>query len=98
MRISDWSSDVCSSDLIAGVERLQPLLVGGVEGRALAVGVSLALAGVDLRRSPAAVLPAVDQAGELAGRPALLVYVGGRDELLQEPELVVGVEIGRAHV
>src|SRR3546814_17622981 len=32
MRISDWSSDVCSSDLLAVVGRLQPLQDdGGVE-------------------------------------------------------------------
>ena len=44
----------------------------------------MALAGVDLLRSPAAVLPTVDQAGELARGPALLVEVGGGDELLQD--------------
>ena len=61
---------------------------------AFAVGVGFAFAGVDLRRSPAAILPAVDEAGQLTGGPAFLVYVGGRDELLQEPELVVGIEDG----
>src|SRR3546814_12389371 len=29
MRISDWSSDVCSSDLL-GADRLREILVGGV--------------------------------------------------------------------
>src|SRR3546814_20386590 len=30
MRISDWSSDVCSSDLSRLIERLQPLAAGDV--------------------------------------------------------------------
>ena len=45
-------------------------------------------------RGPAAVLPAVDEAGELPRGPALLVEVGGADQLLQEAQLVVGVEDG----
>src|SRR5205085_7943002 len=46
---------------IAGVECLEPRLVAGVEFGALAVGICLALGGIDLRRVPAAVLPAADQ-------------------------------------
>src|SRR3546814_5338701 len=38
MRISDWSSDVCSSDLIAGQDIAQVLRVGGI-GVAVTVGV-----------------------------------------------------------
>ena len=40
----------------------------------------------------AAVLPAVDHAGELARRPALLVDVLGLDHLLHQADLVVGAE------
>ena len=46
---------------IGGVERLQALLVGGVELAARAVGEGMALAGRDVLRRQAAVLPAVDQ-------------------------------------
>jgi hypothetical protein len=77
---------------VAGVERLEALLIRRVELRALAVGEGFGFGGVDLARGPAAVLPAVDEAGEAAGGPALLVEIGGGDELLEEPELIVGVE------
>ena len=46
---------------------------------AAAVGEALALAGVDLFRRPALVLPAVDAPGQLACGPALLVEVRGDD-------------------
>ncbi len=62
---------------IGGVEDLQPLLIGGIELEALAVGEGGAFAGLDVLRREAAVLPAVDHAGEHAGRPALLVDVLG---------------------
>src|SRR3546814_672697 len=37
MRISDWSSDVCSSDLLAGREEIDAIveLIGGADGPAL---------------------------------------------------------------
>ena len=79
---------------IGGVQHLQPLLIGGVELPAAAVGegARVALRHV-LRRQPA-VLPGVDPAGELAGRPALLVDAVGLDDLLHQADLVVGVEDG----
>ncbi len=76
------------------IESLQALLVGGIELEALAVGERGAFAGLDLVRREAAVLPAVDHAGENAGRPALLVDVLGLEELLEQPDLVVDVEDG----
>jgi hypothetical protein len=79
---------------IAGVKRLQPLLILRVHGRALAVGISFALRRIDLTWLPAAILPAVDQPGELARWPAFLFEIGGGDQLLQQPQLVVGVEDG----
>ena len=42
----------------------------------------------------AAVLPVVHHPGELAGRPALLVDVLGFEQLLDQPDLVVGIEDG----
>ena len=79
---------------VAGVERLQPLLILGVKLGAAAGGEGFGFAGVDLARSPAAVLPAVDEAGKLARGPALLVEVRGLDQLLEHAQLVVGVEDG----
>src|SRR3546814_20288328 len=46
MRISDWSSDVCSSDLAA--RRLLPLRRGAVLGRRLRAGALFALPLLDL--------------------------------------------------
>ena len=48
-------------------------------------------AGTCVGRQPA-VLPAVDQRGEHARRPALLVDLLGVEELLEQPDLVVDVE------
>ena len=77
---------------IGGVERLQPILIGGVEPAALAVGEGAGLARGDLGRAQTAVFPAVDHGGELARGPTLLVDALGRDHLLHQPELVVGAE------
>ncbi len=83
---------------IARVERLQPRLIRRVELAAAAVGVALALARLDVGGDEALVLPLVDQPGELARGPAFLVEVGGEDELLEQAELVVGVEDGEIGV
>ena len=78
---------------IAGVQRQQPVLVGAVERHPLAVE-GLRLVRGDLLRCPGAVLPVVDDAVQHARGPALLVDVGGEDELLEQPVLVVAVEDG----
>ena len=77
---------------------LQPLLVVGVElgcrgGRRR----STSDAGTRSGRQRA-VLPAVDQAGEQARRPALLVDVLGLDDLPHQAELVVDVEDGEVRL
>ena len=36
----------------------------------------------------------VDEAGELTGRPALLVDALGLDNLLHQPQLIIGIENG----
>ncbi len=73
------------------VERPQPLLVLGVYlGAHVVEGRSLGSR--HLLRAPGAVLPVVDETGELARGPAFLVDVGGDDELFEKPHLVVGVE------
>jgi hypothetical protein len=65
-----------------------------VQLAAAAVGIAFALARIDLSRGQALVLPFIDQAGEAAGGEALLVEVGGDDQLLEQAKLVVGVEDG----
>ena len=77
---------------VAGVERSKPVLILGVKLGAAAGGEGFGFAGVDLAGSPAAVLPAVDEPGELPRGPALLVEIGGLDELFEDSKLVVGVE------
>ena len=78
---------------VGGVHHLQPLLVFGIELAAqspMAKGRGFA-GGHTVGRQPA-VLPAVDEGGQLPGGPALFVHVMGFEQLLQEPDLVVGVE------
>ena len=96
VRLLAEQADVLDQQIaeIGGVEHLQPLLIGDVELLALAAGEARALAGRHLVGRQAAVLPAVDQAGEHARRPALLVDVLGLEQLLDQPDLVVDVEDG----
>ena len=83
---------------IGGVEDLQPLLIGGVELLPLAVGEGAGLAGRHAGGIEAAVLPAVDEVREAARRPALVVDVLGLQHLLEQADLVVGVEDGEARL
>ena len=79
---------------IGGVEDFQPLLIAGVEFAALAVAEHRGFAAGNLRRSQAAVFPAVDQSGQHPRRPALVVDVLGLQQLLQQPDLIVDIEHG----
>ena len=83
---------------VGGVELLEALLVGGVERRSLALGEGEGLPARHLVGREAAVLPAVDQGGQLARRPAVLVQPLALDHLLDEADLVVGVEDGEARL
>ena len=79
---------------IGGVQLLQPALIERVEVARPAIGEGEALAlRHALRRQPA-ILPAVDHGGEQPRRPALLVDVLGFEQLLDKPDLIVGVEHG----
>src|SRR5439155_14170932 len=79
---------------VAGVQGFEAVLILSVELGAAAGGEGFGFAGVDLLRSPAAVLPAVDQRSELARGPAFLVEVGGGNQLLEDTQLVVCIEAG----
>ena len=74
------------------VERFEALLIGGVEFRALAVGEGKALTLGHLVGAKRLVLPAVNEACQLAGGPALLVDAGGLDHLFHQADLVVRVQ------
>jgi hypothetical protein len=79
---------------VAGVQGLQAVLVGLEQFTALAVGESAGVAFRDVLRAEALVLPAVDHLREGARRPALVVEALGLDDLLEQADLVVGVEDG----
>ena len=78
---------------IDGVQLLQTSLVLIVQfGPAVIIGPGLGRG--DFLRCPGAVLPAIDDRGKLARRPAFVVDIGRSDQLLQQAQLVVGVENG----
>ena len=79
---------------IGGVEHFQPILIGGIELSAPAVREARCLAGRHPVGREPAILPAVEEAGEQARRPALLVDVRGFQHLLEEADLVVNVQNG----
>jgi hypothetical protein len=89
-------ADVLQQEIaeIRSIENLQPLLIARIELAALAVGKRRRFACRHLAGPEAAVLPAVDQAGQHARGPALIVDILGLQQLLQQPHLIVDVEHG----
>ncbi len=79
---------------IGGVEGRQPVLVLLVEVARPAVGEIARVGRRHVLGQQPAVLPAIQHAGELPRRPALLVDIGGLEQLLDQPDLVVRVEDG----
>src|SRR5262245_60131011 len=79
---------------IGSIQLLQPALIGSVEVARAAVRKGKALTLGNPRWPEAAVFPAVDHRDEQPGRPALLVDIFGLEQLLEQPDLVVGVEYG----
>ena len=77
---------------IGGVERLEPMLIRGVERLASPVGETHGLTRRDIRRREPPVLPIVDHGSKQSRGPALLVDVRRLDHLLHEADLVVGIE------
>src|SRR3546814_4307690 len=80
MRISDWSSDVCSSDLGVGLGEAvgEPALAGGEPGEVL--GLQL-LAPADLHRQRAQLVDRRDQRGRHARAGDLLDHDAGRQRI-----------------
>ena len=77
---------------VGRVELLEALLVGAIERGPLALGEGEGLPARHLVGREAAVLPAVDQGSQLPRRPAVLVQPLALDHLLDEADLIVGVE------
>ena len=83
---------------VAGVQLLQAPLIGGIELRALAGRKAEGFARRHLVGRQSAVLPAIDERSQLPRRPAVLVEALRFDHLLQEADLVVGIEDGEARL
>ena len=79
---------------IAGVQIAEALLILAVEPERDPVGIIRLLGRGHLVRGEAAVLPALDGREQGARRPFLVVQILGDDELLQQAELIVGIEDG----
>ncbi len=77
---------------VAGVERLQPVLIELVELGAAPVGIAFILDCIEIAGIEPAILPPVEQAGQLPRRPAFLVDVVFLDQLLEQADLVVRVD------
>ncbi len=78
---------------IAGVQILHPLLIGRVKINALAV-VGTALGHRHLARRPCLVFPAVDDARQHSRRPAFVINIAGRHQLLEQTKLIIRVQNG----
>ena len=77
---------------IAGVERAQPLLIGAVEVDHPAAGNVPGILGFQAARRQSLVFPALDHAEHQPRRPALRIDVLCCQQLLDQADLVVGVE------
>src|SRR3546814_1740288 len=80
MRISDWSSDVCSSDLMRGLEHR--LAGAGV------VGVGAARLEVDRRQ-----LPALEGVFQAFGEALFLLLLVGAQPVLEQHDAVVDEQL-----
>ena len=79
---------------IGGVQLLKALLIQRVEVTRPAIGEGEALALRHALGDKPSVLPSIDHGGEHPRRPALLVDILGFEQLLEQPDLIVGVEHG----
>src|SRR3546814_5494041 len=90
MRISDWSSDVCSSDLHRGFRLMEPLHVLGFAGVAALLVMSPGPNGVLIAKT----VPTSGRAAGFANVAGFVAGVGERIGLGLEARAVA--EIGRA--
>ena len=81
---------------VGGVHNFQARLVFRIKLAANAIGKTVGFTGRHLFRHKAAVFPAVNEMGELAGGPAFFINVMGSEELLEQPDLVIRIEDGKA--
>ena len=81
---------------VGGIHDLQALLILGIELAAQAIGKAMGFTGRNLVGHKPTVFPAVDEAGQLARGPALFVDVFGLEQLLEQADLVIGIENGKA--
>ncbi len=79
---------------VGGVESFQPILKGLIEFLAAAFGEGRAFARRNVLGCEPAIFPMIDHAGEHARGPALVVDVLGRQNLLEQADLVVDIENG----
>src|SRR3546814_4889219 len=105
MRISDWSSDVCSSDLLVLLLATLDAEVLGEQGAVQAFDKAVGLRALDAGGTVLDLLELEEQlVGMAAVRPAAeLAAVVAQDRgdlglVLLKGRQHVGVEIGRAHV
>ncbi len=77
---------------IGGVQCFEPGLIVLVDLLALAIGKEPGIGRGDVLGQQAAIFPAIHHGRELAGRPAFLVDVFGGEQLLDQTDLVVGVQ------
>ena len=77
---------------IGGVERAQPVLIGRIERLGLAIGEIRIIRRRHPVRRNAAIFPALDDRHQRRGREAFGVHPLGFHHLLQQAELVVGIE------
>ena len=83
---------------IARVQRFQSILILLVEFAAAAVRIAFGFPGVDIGGGKPLVLPLIDQPRQAARRKALFVDVRCDDQLLEQAELIVGIEDGEVAV
>ncbi len=77
---------------VGGVQLFEPALIERVEIAPLTVGETESFAVRHAGRCEPAVLPAVDHGGEQSRRPTFLVDILRREQLLEQPDLIVGIE------
>ena len=77
---------------VTGVEDFQTFLIGGIEFASTAIAKGPGVAFRYLIRAQRLVFPTIDQSGQLARRPTFVVNAFCLNQLLEQSDLVIGVE------